>query len=244
MKVSVVGLGHMGKALAKGFANRGPVSVYNKRKNKFSGENIEVYEDLKEIVKDSDIIVLATPHTSYPEILKLVEEEKSGKIFISVAPQIGSKELSKLHDKFMILIPNTPVAINDGVMGATNVNLKEEEYREVIKTFEVLGKVYDLKEEDTMLLSVMAGCLPAYFYMFMEAAADGAVLRGMERNLATDLMTSTVKGCCDVILGDVEELGKLKGKSTTPGGLTIKGVHALERGGFRNAIIDAINESR
>ena len=95
-----------------------------------------------------------------------------------------------------------------------------------------------------MLLSVMAGCLPAYFYMFMEAAADGAVLRGMERNLATDLMTRTVKGCCDVILGDVEELGKLKGKSTTPGGLTIKGVHALERGGFRNAIIDAINESR
>lgn len=106
-----------------------------------------------------------------------------------------------------------------------------------------MGKVYDLKEEDTMLLSVMAGCLPAYFYMFMEAA-DGAVLRGMERNLATDLMTRTVKGCCDVILGDVEELGKLKGKSTTPGGLTIKGVHALERGGFRNTIIDAINESR
>lgn len=244
MKVAVVGLGHMGKALAKGFANRGPVSVYNRRKIEFSGENIRVYEDLKEIVKDSDAIVLATPHTSYPEILKSVEEEKSGKIFISVAPQIGSEELNKLHDKFMILIPNTPVAINDGVMGATNVNLKEEEYREVIKTFEVLGKVYDLKEEDTMLLSVMAGCLPAYFYMFMEAAADGAVLRGMERNLATDLMTRTVRGCCDVILGDVEELGKLKGKSTTPGGLTIKGVHALERGGFRNAIIDAINESR
>ena len=244
MKVAVVGLGHMGKALAKGFANRGPVSVYNRRKNKFSGENIRVYEDLKEIVRDSDVIFLATPHKSYPEILKSVEEEKSGKIFISVAPQIGSKELKKLHDKFMILIPNTPVAINDGVMGSTNVNLNEEEYREVIKTFEVLGKVYDLKEEDTMLLSVMAGCLPAYFYMFMEAAADGAVLRGMERNLATDLMTRTVRGCCDVILGDVEELGKLKGKSTTPGGLTIKGVHALERGGFRNAIIDAINESR
>lgn len=244
MKVAVVGLGHMGKALAIGLANRGPVSVYNRRKNKFSGENIRVYEDLKEIVRDSDVIVLATPHTSYPEILKSVEEVKSGKIFISVAPQIGSKELNKLHDKFMILIPNTPVAINDGVMGATNVNLKEEEYREVIKNFEVLGKVYDLKEEDTMLLSVMAGCLPAYFYMFMEAAADGAVLRGMERNLATDLMTRTVRGCCDIILGDVEELGKLKGKSTTPGGLTIKGVHALERGGFRNAIIDAINESK
>lgn len=243
MKVAVVGLGHMGKALAIGFANRCPVSVYNRRKIKFSGENIRVYEDLKEIVRDSDVIVLATPHTSYPEILKSVEE-KSGKIFISVAPQIGSKELKKLHDKFMILIPNTPVAINDGVMGATNVNLNEEEYREVIKTFEVLGKVYDLKEEDTMLLSVMAGCLPAYFYIFMEAATDGAVLRGMERNLATDLMTRTVKGCCDVILGDVEELGKLKGKSTTPGGLTIKGVHALERGGFRNAIIDAINESK
>lgn len=244
MKVAVVGLGHMGKALAIGFANRGPVSVYNRRKIEFSGKNIRVYEDLKEIVRDSDAIILATPHTSYPEILKSVEEEKSGKIFISVAPQIGSKELRELHDKFMILIPNTPVAINDGVMGATNVNLNEEEYREVIQTFEVLGKVYDLKEEDTMLLSVMAGCLPAYFYMFMEAAADGAVLRGMERNLATDLMTRTVRGCCDVILGDVEELGKLKGKSTTPGGLTIKGVHALERGGFRNAIIDAINESR
>lgn len=244
MKIAVVGLGHMGKALAKGFTNVREVSVYNRRKIKFSGENIKVYEDLKEIVRDSDVIVLATPHSSYSEILSPVSEVKSGKIFISVAPQIGSNELKKLHDKFMILIPNTPVAINDGVMGATNVNLSEEEYREVIKSFEVLGKVYDLKEEDTMLLSVVAGCLPAYFYIFMEAAADGAVLRGMERNLATDLITRAVKGCCDVILEDVEELGKLKGKSTTPGGLTIKGVHALERGGFRNAVIDAINESR
>lgn len=244
MKIAVVGLGHMGKALAKGFANVREVSVYNRRKLKFSGENIKVYEDLKEIIRDNDIIVLATPHTSYSEILKSLEEVKTDKIFISVAPQIGSHELKKLHNKFMILIPNTPVAINDGVMGATNVNLSEEEYREVIKNFEVLGKVYDLKEEDTMLLSVVAGCLPAYFYIFMEAAADGAVLRGMERNLATDMITRTVKGCCDVILEDVEELGKLKGKSTTPGGLTIKGVHALERGGFRNAIIDAINESR
>lgn len=244
MKIAVVGLGHMGKALAKGFANVREVSVYNRRKIKFSGENIKVYEDLKEIVRDSDVIVLATPHTSYSEILSSVSEVKSGKIFISVAPQIGSNQLKKLHDKFMILIPNAPVAINDGVMGATNVNLSEKEYREVIKTFEVLGKVYDLKEEDNMLLSVVAGCLPAYFYIFMEAAADGAVLRGMERNLATDMITRTVKGCCDVILEDVEELGKLKGKSTTPGGLTIKGVHALERGGFRNAVIDAINESR
>lgn len=244
MKTAVVGLGHMGKALAKGFANVREVSVYNRRKIKFGGENIKVYEDLKEIIRDNDIIVLATPHTSYSEILKSLEEVKTDKIFISVAPQIGSNELKKLHNKFMILIPNTPVAINDGVMGATNVNLNEEEYREVIKNFEDLGKVYDLKEEDTMLLSVVAGCLPAYFYIFMEAAADGAVLRGMERNLATDMITRTVKGCCDVILEDVEELGKLKGKSTTPGGLTIKGVHALERGGFRNAIIDAINESR
>lgn len=244
MKIAVVGLGHMGKALAKGFANVREISVYNRRKIKFGGENIKVYDDLKKIVEENDVIVLATPHTTYSEILETVEEVKTDKIFISVAPQIGSNELKKLHDKFMILIPNTPVAINDGVMGATNVNLSEEEYREVIKNFESLGKVYDLKEEDTMLLSVVAGCLPAYFYIFMEAAADGAVLRGMERNLATDMITRTVKGCCDVILEDVEELGKLKGKSTTPGGLTIKGVHALERGGFRNAIIDAINESR
>lgn len=244
MKIAVVGLGHMGKALAKGFANVREVSVYNRRKIKFGGENIKVYDDLKEIVRDNNIVVLTTPHTTYSEILGTVEEVKTDKIFISVAPQIGSNELKKLHDKFMILIPNTPVAINDGVMGATNVNLSEEEYREVIKNFEALGKVYYLREEDTMLLSVVAGCLPAYFYIFMEAAADGAVLRGMERNLATDMSTRTVKGCCDVILKDVEELGKLKGKSTTPGGLTIKGVHALERGGFRNAIIDAINESR
>lgn len=244
MKIAVVGLGHMGKALAKGFANRREVSVYNRRRIEFSGENIKVYDELKKIVEENEVIVLATPHTSYSEILETVKDVKTDKIFISVAPQIGSNELKKLHDKTMILIPNTPVAINDGVMGATNVNLSEEEYREVIKNFEDLGKVYDLREDDTMLLSVVAGCLPAYFYIFMEAAADGAVLRGMERNIATDMITRTVKGCCDVILEDVEELGKLKGKSTTPGGLTIKGVHALERGGFRNAIIDAINESR
>ncbi len=146
MKIAVVGLGHMGKALVRGFANRCPVSAYNRRKIEFSGENIKVYEDLKEIVRDSDVIVLATPHSSYPEILEEVESIKSGKIFISVAPQIGSKELRELHDKFMILIPNTPVAINDGVMGATNVNLTEKEYREVIENFKVLGKVKQKKE--------------------------------------------------------------------------------------------------
>lgn len=246
MKIGIIGMGHMGKALAEGFLDEFEVFVTRRKidKIKLKSENIKVKNTKREVVENSDIIILATPHTTYEEILKESSDIKAGKIFVSVAPQIGVESLKKLHDKFVIIIPNTPVSIHKGLMGLTNVNLENEELEKIKNLFSHLGDVMELTEEETMLVSVVGGCLPAFFYTFIEAASDGAVLRGMERNMAYEVLARTIKGCTEVMLSDIENVGNLKGKSTTPGGLTIKGVRALEEGGFRAAIINAIEKSR
>ena len=86
----------------------------------------------------------------------------------------------------------------------------------------------------------MSGSGPAYAYLMIEGLSDGGVAAGLPREVATQLAAQTLLGAAKMVLETGQHPGALKDAVTSPGGTTIEGVHELEKGGLRAALMNAV----
>ena len=99
--------------------------------------------------------------------------------------------------------------------------------------------------EEYMMEAVIgvSGSGPAYAFMFIEAMADGGVMKGLPRKTAQELAAQTLLGAAKMVLESGMHPGELKDMVCSPGGTTIAAVRALEKSGFRASVMDAVAAS-
>ena len=255
VKIGFIGFGNMAQALAAGLLLRQavqPGQLYACAKNweKLRGNTeprgMHPCRDAAELVNSCDLVVVAVKPYLVADVLAPVKEQLAGKIVVSVAagkPFAAYEEILAPGTHHLSTVPNTPISVGEGVIACeSRHSLSEEEWALFCDIF---GKAALVVPVDTAQLSIagtLAGCGPAFAAMFIEALADGAVKQGLPRALAYQLASQMVVGTGKLQLATGAHPGAMKDAVCSPGGTTIVGVAALERRGFRGAVIDAIDE--
>ncbi|WP_298833922.1 pyrroline-5-carboxylate reductase [uncultured Campylobacter sp.] len=249
MKVGFIGGGNMGSAMIENLAQRlggERVFVYARSKTAALREKcgVNACESEAAVASAADITVLATKPAAYEGILNLIKEVARGKVIVTLAPSFSleqSMQILGAQAKIARAMPNTPAAIAEGVSALCfNENLSADERTAVREIFENFGAVYELEEAKFAAFTGIAGSLPAYVFMFIEAAADAGVLEGLPRALAHEAVAASVAGSARLMLKSGKHPAVLKDEICSPGGTTIEAVKALENGGFRAAAMDAV----
>ena len=125
-----------------------------------------------------------------------------------------------------------------GISPAENVLSEEADCAKSL--LEATGKAEIVSEKLMDGVTAVSGSGPAFVFMFIEALADAAVRCGMPRAQAYTYAAQTVYGSAGMVLESGKIPAALKDMVSSPAGTTIEGIAALERNGFRNAVIEAI----
>ncbi len=256
MKFAVIGGGKMAHAIVFGILNTKKLQPeeicvsdkYEAGLADFAEVGIAITTDNTVAAKDADVILVAVKPDIYPGVLKELASISGAKerLYISIAPGISVADLKGhlgFDAKVIRTMPNTPAMVGEGMTAVYAPSpVSEEELRFAMGLFNGFGKAAVISEKQMDAAVAVSGSSPAYVFMFIEALADGAVAGGMPRNLAYEFAAQAVLGSAKMVLETGKHPGELKDMVCSPGGTTIDAVAALEQGGFRGSILDAMEK--
>lgn len=254
LAVGFLGAGQMATALAGGWANAGlldaarsrasdPFPVARERFEQATG--VKAVTTNAEVVAACDVLVLAVK----PQVVSAVLAELRPAIgprhlLVSIAAGITLKALADglgLETRLVRVMPNTPCLVRASATGfATGAATTGDDVSLVTRLFGAVGRAFALPEKLLDAVTGLSGSGPAFVYTIIEALADGGVRVGLPRDVAQALAAQTVFGAAKMVLETGTHPAALKDAVASPGGTTIAGLHALERGGVRAALMDAV----
>lgn len=257
LTVGFIGGGNMGEALIKGLLEASLVPAASihatdvrlerlKELDRLYG--IQVSSDNAEVVRHSDIVILAVK----PQIMDVVLKEIAPavtrrKLLISVAAGVSTAKIrAVLHKEARLIrvMPNTPALVLEGVTAIAKAdNLEPDDLDTAGEIFSAVGRVVVLDEALMDAVTGLSGSGPAYVAVVIESLADGGVRMGLDRITAMTLATQTVLGAAKLLLETGMHPGALKDMVSSPGGTSIAGVAALEEGGIRTTFIKAVERA-
>ena len=255
MKLGVIGAGNMASAFIGGIVKKNiipgneiicssPVEAERQKAAVSFGVNVTEYN--KEVVRTSEIVLLAVKPQVIPIVMEEIKDEIDEKrLFISI---VAGKSIAWFEEaagksfKLVRTMPNTPALVGEGMTGVSpNPLVEQDDLQKALELLSALGKTAVVPE--TMMDAVVAvsGSAPAYIFMMIEAMADGAVRLGMSRALAYKFAAQTVLGSAKMVLETEKHPGELKDMVCSPAGTTIEAVRVLENMGFRSCLIEAMD---
>jgi pyrroline-5-carboxylate reductase len=254
-KIGFVGAGQMARALAGGFVRAGLIGPHEVLAADPSSAALDGFAHAlpgfrrcasnAEVARGADVLVLAVKPqqvaAALAEISGVVSERH---LVVSIAAGVRLATLAAglpTGVRLVRVMPNTPALVGQSASGyALGTTATPADAETIQRLLESVGVAYRVEEKLLDAVTGLAGSGPAFVYVMIEALSDGGVRMGLARDVALALAAQTVKGAAEMVLTTAEHPAVLKDKVASPGGTTIAGLAALEKGGIRSSLIAAV----
>ncbi len=254
MKIGFLGAGKMATALAKGFVKAGLVKpddlvasdpLEDARAHFSSETGAQAKASNVEVFKNATVVVLAVKPNQVNGVLAEIRDYYTEQhLLISIAAGVPLARLEAglpASARVIRVMPNTPAIVGASASGyALGKSARKADGELANKLLSAVGISYAVSESLLDAVTGLSGSGPAYAFLMIEALSDGGVAAGLPRDIATKLAAQTLLGSAKMVLESGLHPGTLKDMVTSPGGTTIEGLHELEKGKVRAALISAV----
>ena len=253
IRVGFIGAGNMGGAIIKSLSGKDSYELHVYDTNTAllaelgAKHCVKAENSIAALVQNSEVIIAAVKPIHMKDVLEECEPHlRASTLFITVAAGLPISFYAKIlgEDKKIIrTMPNTPALVGEAMTIISYGALVTREDQLIVKDiFSAVGMTEELDESKMNEVIALTGSSPAYVYMMIEAMSDAAVQFGIPRSISYRLAAQAVMGSAKMVLETGKHPGELKDMVCSPAGTTIEAVAALERKGFRDAIITAMGE--
>lgn len=261
MKLAIIGTGNMGGAIARGLIASGTwqaadlictaKSDSGLARIQATLPGVQATRDNRLAAREADIIILAVKPWFIGDVIEEIRPvlDINRQLIVSVAAGVSLKEMELLlaapeAPALFRAIPNTAVEVLDGVTFICRKNATDEQTALVHDLFAALGYTMVTDEQHLAAGTALASCGIAFAMRYIRAAMEGGVELGFRPEEAARIVEHTVHGAASLLLQSGMHPEVAIDKVTTAGGITIKGLNAMERSGFTAAVIDGLKASR
>lgn len=141
------------------------------------------------------------------------------------------------------VIPNTAISLGNSATFICSHNADTECMARIKSLFATMGMSFIVNEKQMGAVTALSSCGIAYILKYIDASIKGGIDMGIEPNQARDIVIQTVKGAIALLEANCTTPQQEIDKVTTPGGLTFKGLDAMNANGFNEAVAAGLKAS-
>ena len=207
---------------------------------KYTEQGINATLDNVAAAKGVDVVILGVKPWLVQSVLEQIKPALSGKVLLSLAAGIPSVQMAEWLSGTGVqaaytVIPNLAAEIGESMTFASAILGKADDL--VKSLFDQLGKTLIVDERRLQAGMMVASCGTAFALRYARAAMEGGVQLGLYPHEALEAVYQTMKGAVDLAGARGVHPEAEIDRVTTPGGITIRGLNAMEEAGFTAAVI-------
>ncbi|MDD4590364.1 MAG: pyrroline-5-carboxylate reductase [Parabacteroides sp.] len=268
MKVTIIGAGNIGGAIAKGLIKSQKVNASDitctaltqETLDKLKVANAEINTTLNnvEAVKEADIIMIAVKPWHVEKVIDQIrdavnyEKQIIVSIVAGVTFELFNAYLTKDTDThsdhvaptIFRVIPNTAIEVLSSMTFVSAYNASQEQKDLILSIFNALGCSMLIEERLMPAGTALASSGIAYALRYIRASIEGGVELGFYPKQAQEIVVHTVKGAVDLLLANLSSPEVEIDRVTTPGGITIRGLNEMEVSGFTSSVIRGLKTGK
>lgn len=255
--IGFIGSGNMASAIIKGIVGSGKIneeiSIFDINTEKAEALSqmygVKVCSSASKIARQCDKVVLSVKPNVFPSLLSKIGEDlkENDPLIISIAAGKTLDYISGLlhyDGRIVRVMPNINAKVGAAVSAYCGNERAGGSDLDFAKNLcESFGIAVNIEEKLFSIYSAIGGCSPAYAYMFIDSLARAAVKNGMTKAQALEVAAGTVLGSAKMILESDEHPWALVDQVCSPGGTTIEGVSALQKGSFEALVGEAVEQA-
>ncbi len=254
MKITIIGAGNIGGAVAIGLARSkdAPELTVTARHasslEKYTSYGIRTSTDNRGAVWDADIVCFAVKPWQMEEMLAGLRGalDYDRQLLVSLAPGIKPEQFREWLSvdgrmpALAYVIPNTAAEIGESMSYIASVTAPEAQLEQLKRLFDGIGRSEIVPMDQMLSGTSLASCGIAYALRYLGAATEGGVQLGLDPEKAGEAVCQTVRGAAELVRANGSDPESEIRRVTTPNGLTLKGLNAMEEAGFSEAVIKGL----